>query len=42
MATRTFALTGVYAQGNVGNITAVYWKLIDDSETANWQLINTV
>ena len=37
---RSFALTGNYAQGDVGVVIAVYWKLIDDSQTANWQNIN--
>jgi len=32
-------LTGVLASGAVGNVIAVYWKLIDDSQTANWQNI---
>jgi hypothetical protein len=32
-------LTGVQAGGAVGNVIAVYWKLIDDSQTANWQNI---
>jgi hypothetical protein len=32
-------LTGVQAGGAVGNVIAIYWKLIDDSQTANWQNI---
>jgi hypothetical protein len=38
---RSFALTGNYAQGDIGVVIAVYWKLIDDMQTANWQNINT-
>jgi hypothetical protein len=25
----------------VGNVLAVYWKLIDDSQAANWQNVGT-
>jgi hypothetical protein len=39
IAERIKALTGVAATGQVGNVIAVYWKLIDDSQTANWQNI---
>jgi hypothetical protein len=38
---RSFALTGNYAQGDVGVVIAVYWKLIDDMQVANWQNIGT-
>jgi hypothetical protein len=38
---RSFALTGNYAQGDIGVVIAVYWKLIDDMQTANWQNIGT-
>ena len=37
---RSLALTGVLASGSVGNVNAVYWKNIDDSQTANWQNIS--
>ena len=37
VGTRFIALTGVQASGQTGDVTAVYWKLIDDSQTANWQ-----
>jgi hypothetical protein len=40
LGNRTFALTGVAANGAVGDVIAVYWKPIDDSQTANWQNIN--
>lgn len=40
LGARTVALTGVLAMGEVGNPNAVYWKNIDDSQTANWQNIN--
>jgi hypothetical protein len=33
-------LTGVLGTGSAGTVIAVYWKLIDDSQTANWQNIN--
>jgi hypothetical protein len=36
----SFDLTGVYAAGQVGDIVAIYWKLVDDSQTANWQNID--
>ena len=35
-----FRSTGVSAAGSAGTVVAVYWKLIDDSQTANWQLIS--
>jgi hypothetical protein len=38
---RSFALTGNYAQGDVGVVIAVYWKLIDDMQVANWQNIGS-
>jgi hypothetical protein len=34
-------LTGNSARGNVGNVTSVYWKIIDDSQPTTWQNINT-
>jgi hypothetical protein len=37
---RSFALTGNYAQGDIGVVIAVYWKLIDDMQVANWQNID--
>ena len=40
LGTRSAALTGVLGTGSVGTVIAVYWKLIDDSQTANWQNIN--
>jgi hypothetical protein len=39
IADRILALTGVSAKGATGDVIAVYWKLIDDSQTANWQNI---
>jgi hypothetical protein len=36
---RVFSLTGNLASGFTGDVIAVYWKVIDDSETANWQNI---
>ena len=41
MGARTITLTGVQASGAVGTTIAVYWKLIDDSQTANWALVET-
>jgi len=38
---RSFALTGNYAAGDVGVVVAVYWKLIDDMQDANWTEIVT-
>jgi hypothetical protein len=40
IAERFLALTGVAATGAVGDVLAVYWKPIDDSEIANWQNIS--
>jgi len=37
---RSLALTGVLASGSVGNLNAVYWKNIDDSQTASWQNVS--
>jgi hypothetical protein len=37
---RALALTGVASSGAVGDVIAVYWKPIDDSQTANWQNIS--
>jgi len=37
---RSLALTGVLASGGVGNLNAVYWKNIDDSQTASWQNVS--
>jgi hypothetical protein len=39
---RLVAITGSQAMGNVGNFGVFYWSLIDDTENANWQNINTV
>jgi hypothetical protein len=39
---RLVAITGSQAMGNVGNFGVFYWSLIDDTEDANWQNINTV
>jgi hypothetical protein len=38
--TKSFALSGVQAAGSVGNVIAIYWILVDDSETSNWQNVN--
>ena len=40
VGTRAVDLTGVSARGSVGNLNAVYWRNIDDSQTASWQNIN--
>ena len=37
---RSLALTGVLAGGSVGSLNAVYWKIIDDSQTASWQNVS--
>jgi hypothetical protein len=42
LGARSFALTGNYAAGDVGVVIAVYWKLIDDMQVANWQNIDNV
>ena len=36
----SIALSGVAASGLTGTLVAVYWKLIDDSQTANWAAID--
>jgi hypothetical protein len=36
----TVALSGVSASGSVGTIIPVYWILVDDSQTPNWQNVN--
>jgi hypothetical protein len=36
----TVALSGVQAAASVGNVIAIYWRLVDDSETSNWQNVN--
>ena len=38
---KTVALSGVSANGLVGSFGVLYWSLIDDNQTANWQNINT-
>jgi hypothetical protein len=40
VAARILALTGVSATGSVGDVIAVYWKPIDDTQTASWQNIS--
>jgi hypothetical protein len=40
LGNRSIALAGVAASGAVGDVLAVYWKPIDDSQTANWQNIS--
>ena len=37
----SMALSGVQATGSVGTVTAVYWKLVDNSESSNWALVET-
>jgi hypothetical protein len=37
---RSFALTGNYAQADIGVVIAVYWKLINDVQDANWQNVD--
>jgi hypothetical protein len=34
------ALAGVNATGSVGDVIAVYWKIIDDTQTPSWQNIS--
>jgi hypothetical protein len=36
-SSRTVALAGVGATGQVGTMNYFYWTTIDDSETPNWQ-----
>jgi hypothetical protein len=40
LGTRSKALTGVLGRGEAGNVISVYWKIIDNSQAANWQNIN--
>jgi hypothetical protein len=40
IAARSLALTGVNATGSVGSVIAVYWKIIDDTQTPSWQNIS--
>jgi hypothetical protein len=42
MGARLVAITGSQAMGNVGSFGVFYWSLIDTSENANWQLIDTL
>jgi hypothetical protein len=37
---RSSALTGVQAAGSAGNVIAVYWILVNNSETSNWALVD--
>lgn len=37
---RVFAVTGVAARGATGDVIAVYWKPIDDTQNPNWQNVN--
>jgi hypothetical protein len=39
MTGRGATLTGVAAVGQVGTLVAIYWSLIDDSQTPSWQNI---
>jgi hypothetical protein len=41
MTGRGATLTGNVASGSLGTMGVFYWSLIDDSETANWQNVNT-
>ena len=34
------SISGVQAAGSVGTVTSIYWRLVDDSQTANWQNVN--
>jgi hypothetical protein len=36
----TVALSGVQSAASVGSVIAIYWRLVDDSETSNWQNVN--
>jgi hypothetical protein len=42
MGARLVAITGSQAMGNVGSFGKFYWSLIDNSENADWQIINTM
>ena len=39
-SSRTVAITGVQARGQVGTVDKFYWSVIDDSQTPAWGLIN--
>ena len=41
LATRSLALSGVQASGSAGDVLAVYWKLVDNSDSSNWALVET-
>jgi hypothetical protein len=41
LGTRSLALSGVQASGSAGDVLAVYWKLVDNSESSNWALVET-
>ena len=38
---RSLALSGVQANGTTGTVTAVYWILVNTSQTPNWELVET-
>ena len=39
---KSFALTGVSANGKIENIGYRYWSIINDGQTPNWAMITTV
>jgi len=39
--TAQYLLVGVYANGRLGDVVAVYWKPIDNAQSANWTLIGS-
>jgi hypothetical protein len=41
-SSRTVAISGVQAGGQVGTANYFYWTTIDDSQTPNWQNVEMV
>jgi len=41
LGARSLALSGVQASGTTGTVTAVYWILVNTSQTPNWELVET-
>jgi len=41
IVSRDYLLAGNQATGAIGTVAAVYWKLIDTTETAGWITIDT-
>jgi hypothetical protein len=36
----SIALTGVQAVGSAGTVVAIYWVLVNNSQTSNWALVD--